>query len=266
MNTGANDSRIVGIKRSQGKYILFLDSDDFLPICSLNLLYNCIISNNVDIVIGSIIHENGNKIIIVNNAIGNGIYNRITYLKALLVEDCSSGLHAKLYKRELFTEEVFCLPKGIDHHEDFFMNIMLALNVSNVGIFNELEAYKYSYQNPNSVSRSSFMTENECNVLSYLLKQKLDKHGLWNLCQKEYTSHFYTTIYHQFTLRNMEYKSYLSLKKSLNLKPNSQEIRIELLNEYHFFRFVWSTCVLLKNRILIQLVIVIHFFERLFSK
>ena len=102
LNSGANASRIVGINKSQGKYILFLDSDDMLPDRALESLYKCFLCNNIDIAIGSMIIMHNNKSKVSNNYLDNGIYNRESYIKALLTEKCHSGLHSKLYKKTFY--------------------------------------------------------------------------------------------------------------------------------------------------------------------
>ena len=49
-NRGLGSSRNVGLKNASGKYVFFMDSDDFLELDALELLYNNITSNDSDVV------------------------------------------------------------------------------------------------------------------------------------------------------------------------------------------------------------------------
>lgn len=51
-NTGVSDSRNIGIKEAKGKYIMFVDSDDFLELDAIEKLYLNIKNNKVNIVRG----------------------------------------------------------------------------------------------------------------------------------------------------------------------------------------------------------------------
>ena len=52
-NMGPADSRNIGVKYSEGEYIFFLDSDDFVIKECLEILYQNIIENNADLSCGS---------------------------------------------------------------------------------------------------------------------------------------------------------------------------------------------------------------------
>lgn len=49
-NTGVSDSRNIGIREANGKYIMFVDSDDFLENTMVEEMVHAIIQNDVDIV------------------------------------------------------------------------------------------------------------------------------------------------------------------------------------------------------------------------
>lgn len=58
INRGVSYSRNVAIKEASGRFLFFLDADDYLYPRSIELLYKSIINENVNIVIGS--HQNIN--------------------------------------------------------------------------------------------------------------------------------------------------------------------------------------------------------------
>lgn len=261
LNSGANASRIVGINKSQGKYILFLDSDDMLPDRALESLYKCFLCNNIDIAIGSMIIMHNNKSKVSNNYLDNGIYNRESYIKALLTEKCHSGLHSKLYKKTIFTEDVFVLPENVFHHEDLFMNIAIAGNVNNVGIFNDIQAYIYTYQNPNSVSRSSSISTSEIFCLTYYIKKVLLKIGLLDNCIQEFVDHIYVTIYYNYILKDITFTELNKLKHDFNIHPYRHWHYVEILNNKLFLRRIFLFCIKVKQYIIKCLVRLKHQFE-----
>ncbi len=53
-NCGLAIARNIGVDRSQGTYIYFLDSDDTISVDCLQVLYNEIVNNDCDIVMGAI--------------------------------------------------------------------------------------------------------------------------------------------------------------------------------------------------------------------
>ena len=50
-NGGQSDARNYGIKFAKGKYIWFVDGDDYIVNDQLNILYSCAIQNNLDILV-----------------------------------------------------------------------------------------------------------------------------------------------------------------------------------------------------------------------
>lgn len=117
-NEGINATRRRGVMEAQGEWIAFCDNDDSMPHDALKNLFD--LTNDTDIVIGFPDYPN--------------------YNTPLTLEECRKNMitakllppspWAKLYRRELLTEDIFDFPREIDGEEDMIMNIRLIFKVN----------------------------------------------------------------------------------------------------------------------------------------
>lgn len=110
-NGGLSDARNAGIDIATGRFISFIDSDDYIDSEYIELLYRTIIKDKSDMAISShkAIYENGT---ILEKATGEeSILDSKEVLKRILYDDgIDLSAWAKLYKMELFKEIRY--PKG----------------------------------------------------------------------------------------------------------------------------------------------------------
>lgn len=98
-NKGFSGARNRGLQEVAGNYIMFLDSDDFLPQGTIQALMTCALQNDADIVEGGVIqcHENGSG------------RNQSSHVAGRI--ESFSGLtgypFAKVYRNSLFSEVSF---------------------------------------------------------------------------------------------------------------------------------------------------------------
>lgn len=112
-NLGLSAARNSGIKIAKGKYLVFIDSDDYIDYDMLKYLYNGMKDYNADIVCCgyTAIYDNGKKekITIPNK---DCIYNKEEALRILM---CNGFIDVvawnKLYKKELFNDIVYPVGK-----------------------------------------------------------------------------------------------------------------------------------------------------------
>ncbi len=114
-NGGLSDARNCGIKRAIGKYLFFVDSDDYLEIDIIENLYKSALENQAQIATGGFIYETDSEQT-PYYAKENYVADSAEMLKRMLTDqDISSAIWDKLYQKDLFEDLEFPVGKI---HED----------------------------------------------------------------------------------------------------------------------------------------------------
>lgn len=153
-NGGLSDARNYGVKNSNGQYITFIDSDDYVRCDYLELLYKGLKKNNADISVVNhqSVYENSKDETkqYKDTAATIEVMDGKQILKyALLGEKGSLSAWAKLYKRGYVVENPFPVGKL---YEDMEIIYNIYLKATKIAIINE-KAYYY-LQRDNSIVHS----------------------------------------------------------------------------------------------------------------
>lgn len=114
-NGGVTSARAAGVKASQGDWVSFVDADDSLPSDSLNELFKKT-SGTTDIIIGAMDDR------VLPQTISLRDYRSACIAGTVF----STALWAKMYRRSLFNDWVFDIPREIKVGEDLLMNVRLS--------------------------------------------------------------------------------------------------------------------------------------------
>lgn len=122
-NGGLSSARNYGISKSNGEYITFVDSDDYVGDTYIETLYSLLVDNNSDISMVGIaqVNQNGN-IIDQHTPLKKDRFESNNVFKKALYKN---GFHytmaqAKLFKKELINKNSFRV--GAIHEDDFLSN------------------------------------------------------------------------------------------------------------------------------------------------
>lgn len=145
-NQGLSMARNNGLKKANGKYISFIDSDDHIDIDMYEVLIKFMIEYDLDI-INCNFHDKSPEFNI------NGefaILNKAEAVEKALKEIYITATN-KLYKKDILSENPFI--KGF-YYEDVGSMYKIYTNINKLGIINK-RLYTNTY-NPKSISRDSF--------------------------------------------------------------------------------------------------------------
>lgn len=162
VNGGLSDARNYGIERAVGKYVVFLDSDDYLVKGSLEELKRVIdVNGNVDII--AITTErcvNETSSIITHNSPFNKIISGCDYLKNELSERVFITAWSSVYNREFLVKNQLFFKKGFIHEdEDFTPRAFLcAQKVINTSF----PVYKYIIRENSITTNSDKLRNAQC--------------------------------------------------------------------------------------------------------
>lgn len=107
-NGGLSDARNMGIKSVRGKYITFVDSDDYLDENYVKVLYILITENNSDIACSRMKKTDSLNDKIINKNEKINIYNSIDAIKEILYQrNIDNSAPSKLFKKDLFENILF---------------------------------------------------------------------------------------------------------------------------------------------------------------
>lgn len=193
-NQGLSAARNHGIHESKGKYYIFIDSDDYINVNYIDVLYTTLIKTNSDIAMCYFKKvydksedifkiKKGNIIVYEGDRKFYNLYNNKSVITVVAWN--------KIYKKEIFSEIRYPVGKL---HEDEFVICDILKNANKVA-YNTSEYYYY-LQRKNGITgkynkKRAIVLEALSNRLEYFRKNKLFKLYSYTLY-----NYFYQLIYH----------------------------------------------------------------------
>lgn len=195
-NGGLSSARNAGLDVAKGKYICFIDSDDWIHTNMIKVLYQNMVDYNADISQCNLVKTRNEKITdSVSQSFRNRLYTNIEMLNRL--HEGSNIINViicnKLYKRELFNHIRF--PQG-KIHEDEYVNYKLFYRAKKIICTNQ-KLYYYR-QRKNSIMGREFNLSRLDGAYAFM--ERIEFYNFINmktLYQKEilHLLYYFTKIY-----------------------------------------------------------------------
>lgn len=245
-NHGVSYSRNIGLNFATGKYIFFIDADDFISEYTIEMLMLNIKNYQADISCcghmlerpqGNVAIHGTNKLMIMNKE--EGI---IELIKGSAIEP---GVWSKLYKKCILTDLKF--NENIKINEDYLFN-MYAFNNSKIIVFEDKPLYHYVlHKNSATTSTKSLYKIKDCIYVSEqldsnfpndnkLVKDKIRERKLLSYLD------YYNEIISDDCKNSKQLKS--SIREKIRLNSNEYRfLNLNLKSMFFYYGIAYCPCV-----------------------
>ena len=255
-NHGLSYARNIGVKKSHGDFVLFVDSDDVIHIDMIKILYSNLINTNSDISICEVVRYIDKPNYCITNTVKE--FNNIEILK-LILEDlkiCSYAVN-KMLKKDLMKDIEFPIGKKLEDVATTYKYILKANKVCYT------DSMLYGYRQTNGSITNNLDLKFIKDYYEAITNRSNDLKNLGidnyiDLNRVNVILSFFIELSKNRKLYKGEIKRFLSDKyklmpelynktKDINKKSHNILLKILIFNKY-IFMFLMHYYLILKNK------------------
>lgn len=187
VNKGQGNRRNIGINLSKGKYILFLDSDDWLDLDACEYLYNKAEKNNVDLLLFNQVEHHKNDVLKERVYFKHGeiehpdnfIFN-YKFNNNMLVVGSYQTASAKLHRADFLRKNKIEFPTT-RANEDVVFHVETVIKAEKIAYSPKI-CYHYRRMGQNSTQNNTILTKKGFNLLPifYKIENLLKKENIFD--------------------------------------------------------------------------------------
>lgn len=240
-HTGVSDTRNYGIRVSKGKFICFLDGDDWLPKNAILDLYESLIKTNTQLSIGAIttVSEYGKKFLKYKDQVLD-LEEKETLIESIFSLNSPLGyMAAKLYYKDIIIKNNILFDINMECYEDTYFTCQYLQNCNKIVFFNK-NVYYYNRFNSTAATKKYQENRNKWEIKKILIQLELCKNisnknkkyvvesiekQFYNLCNYYFNIvSNRTIIFNKIEETKKLYYSFILENKILNLNDTSDLI------------------------------------------
>lgn len=254
VNEGVSRARNYGLEKAMGRFIVFVDADDYLANGALSKLHKTIQEVNVDVVFGHADYVYNDRVLERNNRIVQGIYTFTDLSNKLLDDGTLTGIlfgsvWGAMYKKEIILGNNIQFPEKVRKNEDGIFNLLYLMKCQQICVLNEPTVYYYRQW---KVERDcKFELDNAFEQTELYLHDNRNLFGEisnWDLqvARRKLTVAFWNSLQVQYNIG-----SYKSVKEYLKKQFECEDIKkaYKLMQYKEMNRFKKILVQILKHRL-----------------
>lgn len=150
-NQGLSAARNIGINNATGKYIIFVDSDDWLELNTLELLYEKLLVKEFDFICFGVFKNFENVEERVFQNISENYEDGLIFFKESYLKNCfTASACNKIYLKDFLVENLIYFTRG-KLYEDLLFTFECLKNSKNIGVI-KTPLYHYFIKRENSIT------------------------------------------------------------------------------------------------------------------
>lgn len=224
-NNGLATTRNIALNYAKGKYLAFVDSDDWLELDALGKMSNFMSENSLDIAYSDYYIDDGKT---VRNSCFQRVYaNHDSCVRALLRAELGQSNFNKMYRRQIIIDSNIRFVDGADMAEDRGFNCRLFTYAKKIAKYQGKPYYHYFVDNSSSITSNIFSSQNigSEKFWSRARQSKANSDAIIQFLQNNgWANKYEMEIYYQ-QLASRSYYLYPNTKESLQkwmlLEPES---------------------------------------------